>query len=86
MEAFALRRPVVTTQIAGIPELVDHTCGWVVPPGSVERLADALAEAIATPVDRLTAMGEVGFLRVSDRHRIETEVLKLASLLASESR
>lgn len=86
MEAYALRRPVVTTQIAGIPELVEASCGWIVPPGSAERLADALAEAIATPVDRLTAMGEVGFQRVSDRHRIETEVSRLAGLLAGAGR
>ena len=82
MEAFALRRPVVTTQIAGIPELVDASCGWVVPPGSPQRLAEALAEALERPVDVLTTMGECGHQRVSDRHRIETEVSRLAGLLA----
>src|SRR5205807_4418120 len=31
MEALALARPVITTAIAGIPELVDNGCGWLIP-------------------------------------------------------
>ncbi|MFD2498747.1 glycosyltransferase family 4 protein [Rhizorhabdus histidinilytica] len=34
MEAFALGRPVIATRIAGIPELVDERCGWLVEPGT----------------------------------------------------
>ena len=40
MEAMALRRPVISTFVAGIPELVrpgEH--GWLVPAGDVEALA-----------------------------------------------
>ena len=39
MEAMALRRPVISTFVAGIPELVqpgEH--GWLVPAGDVEAL------------------------------------------------
>lgn len=82
MEALALGRPVVTTQIAGIPELVDARCGWIVPPGASENLADALASALRTPVETLGAMGAEGRSRVLARHRIETEVSKLARILA----
>lgn len=82
MEAFALARPVVTTQIAGIPELVDASCGWVVPPGSALRLADALADAMSRSEDELAAMGVVGRSRVLARHEIQMEVSKLASILA----
>ena len=40
MEAMALRRPVITTYVAGIPELVrDGENGWLVPAGDVEALA-----------------------------------------------
>ena len=35
MEAFALGRPVISTYIAGIPELVDREPGWLVPAGDV---------------------------------------------------
>lgn len=82
MEAFALARPVVTTQIAGIPELVDSSCGWIVPAGSASRLADALADALARPTAELAAMGVVGRSRVKERHDIQIEVSRLASILA----
>ena len=54
MEAMALRRPVLTTYVAGIPELVrpgEH--GWLVPAGDVEALADAMAACLDSPVDIL---------------------------------
>lgn len=82
MEAFALARPVVTTQIAGIPELVDNSCGWLVPCGSASRLADALQDALSRPTSELQAMGLVGRERVLERHDIGNEVSKLASILA----
>lgn len=68
MEALALRTPVVTTAVAGIPELVDESCGWLVPAGSAERLADAMAEALAADPARLRAMGEAGRARVLAMH------------------
>ncbi|HMO10321.1 MAG TPA: glycosyltransferase, partial [Actinotalea sp.] len=45
-EAMVRARPVVTTAVAGIPENVDDEVGWVVPPGDVDALADALVEAL----------------------------------------
>ena len=40
MEAMALRRPVITTFVAGIPELIQHgEHGWLVPAGDLESLA-----------------------------------------------
>ena len=41
MEAMALRRPVITTYVAGIPELVEpgHH-GWLVPAGDVLALPE----------------------------------------------
>ena len=38
MEALAMTRPVIATAIAGIPELVDEECGWLIPAGSEEAL------------------------------------------------
>lgn len=50
MEAMAVGVPVVTTFISGIPELVvDGETGWVVPAGNVDRLADALRDALCGP-------------------------------------
>ncbi len=82
MEALALGRPVVTTAIAGIPELVEAgRNGWLVPPGSVDALADAIGEATAAPVERLRAMGDEGRHAVRERHSLTAEIAKLEALL-----
>ena len=46
-EAMALGRPVISTFIAGHPELVEPGVnGWLVPAGAVEPLVDAMAAAL----------------------------------------
>jgi len=81
MEAMALRRPVLTTYVAGIPELVrPGENGWLVPSGDVEALAAALQEVLARPAAELRAMGEAAHRRALERHSIDTEAAKLAAL------
>jgi glycosyltransferase involved in cell wall biosynthesis len=81
MEAMALRRPVLTTYVAGIPELVrQEDNGWLFPAGSVEDLAAAMEDCLSTPSEILQAMGEEAHRRVIARHSIETEAAKLADL------
>ncbi len=78
MEAFALRRPVLSTYIAGIPELVEpRKNGWLVPAGSVDALATAIRELMETPIARLNEMGEQGSVAVRERHHLPTEVSRL---------
>ncbi len=78
MEAMALRRPVLTTYIAGIPELVrNEQDGWLFPAGSLDELTNAMAACLATPVQDLRTMGESGRTRVLERHDIDVEVAKL---------
>jgi colanic acid/amylovoran biosynthesis glycosyltransferase len=82
MEALALRRPVISTYIAGIPELVENqTCGWLITPGSIEALVTAMRSALLTPPDKLEYMGQIGAERVALRHNIDLEAAKLAVLL-----
>lgn len=82
MEAMALRRPVITTSIAGIPELVRHgEHGWLCTPGDVDALVEQLKEFLATPLNVLQNMGEAAHARVLERHSIETEAGKLAQCL-----
>lgn len=81
MEAMALRRPVVTTAVAGIPELVRHgESGWLVAAGSIDELADAMASCLATPAYQLTVMGLAARERALQRHSVDTEASKLAQL------
>lgn len=81
MEALAMERPVISTFIAGIPELViPGENGWLVPAGDVEALVMAMRQALETPVDRLQEMGHAGRARVLERHSIQTEAAKLTGL------
>jgi colanic acid/amylovoran biosynthesis glycosyltransferase len=83
MEAMALRRPVLSTYVAGIPELViSGENGWLVPAGDVDALAASMRVALETPVERLLAMGEAARTRVLQRHSIDTEAAKLAEYFA----
>ena len=86
MEAMALKRPVVTTYIAGIPELVfDGEHGWLCPAGSVDALAEAMKACLAAPAEVLAAMGEAGHARVTARHDADTEAAKLARLFEADA-
>ncbi len=50
LAAMAAGRPVVSTTVGGIPELVeDGVTGYLVPPGESEPLAAALARLLASP-------------------------------------
>lgn len=68
MEALALGRPVITTAIAGIPELVDEECGWLIAPGSEGALVAAMKEALHASAGDLQAKGAVGRERVQRMH------------------
>lgn len=81
MEAMALRRPVVSTLVAGIPELVrPGENGWLVPAGDVDALAAALEDCLRSSGDTLARLGEAARQRVLERHDIDTEAAKLAAL------
>ena len=84
MEAFALGRPVISTYIAGIPELLDASCGWIVPAGSVEALANAMREALRASPDTLRAMGIEGRRRSAAQHDVSVSAAQLAALFARQ--
>ena len=83
MEALALARPVVTTYIAGIPELVDGSCGWIVPAGSEDDLVAALDAAMRATPGELAALGREGRRRVEERHDLHAGAARLRSLFAA---
>jgi glycosyltransferase involved in cell wall biosynthesis len=86
MEALALSRPVISTYIAGIPELIEPgKNGWLVPSGSVESLVTVMATALQTPREKLEEMGKLGAVKVTQAHNIDTEVKKLVELFESYS-
>ena len=85
MESFARARPVVSTIIAGIPELVEHgTNGWLVPAGAVTPLVDAMADLATADRGRLARMGADGRQRVEAGFRATRELDRLESLLRKQ--
>ena len=86
MEALALNRPVISTYVAGIPELVEpRVCGWLVPPGSAEALAVAMRAVLEAPLEKLEQMGKTGAERVAQQHNVDLEAKKLVALFESAS-
>lgn len=85
MEAMASGVPVVTTRIAGVPELVgDGVHGALVPPGDADALRAAIAQALSDP-DARRAMGKAARARVAADFNITTEAARLSALFRAYS-
>jgi colanic acid/amylovoran biosynthesis glycosyltransferase len=85
MEAFALGRPVVSTYIAGIPELVKPgENGWLVPAGDVMALAQAIEAVLQTPIEELERMGKKGASAVAKDHDVNHEAQFLSQLFQQQ--
>lgn len=81
MEAMALRRPVIATNVAGIAELVrEGKDGWLVAAGSVSALVDAIERCLGKSSAAMHEMGELGHARVAERHSADDQAKRLASL------
>ncbi|MEO0913564.1 MAG: glycosyltransferase family 4 protein, partial [Pseudomonadota bacterium] len=81
MEAMAAGLPVISSRVAGIPELVeDGVSGLLLPPGDAAALAEALRALAADPARR-AAMGAAGCARVEAEFNLGREVPWLAELL-----
>lgn len=81
MEALAAECPVITTHIAGVPELVrDGEAGLLVPPGEVGPLVEALERLLDDPELR-ARMGRFGRKVVEAEFDMATEAAKLDRLM-----
>ena len=84
MEALSLGRPVISTFIAGIPEMVQPgKSGWLVPSSDEEALANAMREALRVPAAQLAAMGAAGRKYIATHHDAFVEAQKLIELFAA---
>jgi len=65
LEAMQARVPVVASAVGGVPEQIAHgRDGWLVPPGDVDALADALLLLLRAP-ERASQLAEAAQLRIS---------------------
>jgi colanic acid/amylovoran biosynthesis glycosyltransferase len=85
IEAMAAARPVVSTRLAGIPELVAHgETGLLVAPGDTSALVDALEELIRD-LELRSRYGRAGHTRIEQHFRIEHTVAPLLQLFEAAS-
>jgi glycosyltransferase involved in cell wall biosynthesis len=71
IEAMAAGRPVVATEVGGVPDLVEHGVNGVLGrAGDPSATAEAIAALLADP-ERRRVMGEAGRKRVRDAYTID---------------
>ena len=64
IEAQAMGRPVIASDLGGPVETVEHgVTGWRVPPGDPAALAAAIEAVLALPADQREALGQPGARR-----------------------
>lgn len=77
IEAMAAARPVVATEVGGVPDVVvDGETGFLVPPGRPDAIARAIEDILRLP-DRgreLGAAGRVRALDLYDAHRLVRDI------------
>jgi glycosyltransferase involved in cell wall biosynthesis len=84
LEAFALGKPVVGADIAGIPELVEHGVdGLLFAHGQAADLAEQMARLLEGPSTLLREFGQAGRAKLERDHNKDTHYARLAALYAS---
>ena len=66
MEAMAAGKPMISTAVGGVPELVEDGCGILVPPRDAQALSKAMSHMLANP-DARKSMGEKSARRAVER-------------------
>ena len=83
MEAMALKVPIISTRIMGIPELIeDGVSGFLVPSDDVDALADRM-HTLLTDEKMRHRFAENGYAKVSRDFNLKTETDKLMALWSS---
>lgn len=85
LEAMSLGKPVISTNIAGIPEQIEkNVTGMVVEPRNAEALAGAILNVVNSP-ELLNAMGVAGRQRFEANFSKENALVKYAEMYRSLS-
>lgn len=80
LEAMAMEVPVITTRVAGIHQLVQHEeNGYVIPPGSVPAISDALLVMLADASLR-GRLARGGRATVEQRHSFEARMQRIRDI------
>lgn len=72
MEAMAAAKPVVATNVGGVPEFVkEGETGFIVPPCNSEALAQAMEKMMALPKEKRLEMGKAGRAYIEANYSLE---------------
>lgn len=84
LESFACGRPVIGSRVGAIPELIeDGENGYLVEPGDVASLQDALVRMANQPQSEVIAMGQAGLKKVLSRFTLEHHIGQLLDFYAT---
>jgi glycosyltransferase involved in cell wall biosynthesis len=80
LEAFACAKPVIATNVGGVPEIVeDGVNGVLVPPRRSDLIAKAIEKCLASP-QRAKKMGEAGYRKVESDFTFEHQTRRLEQI------
>ena len=86
VEAMAAGKPVVATDVGGIPDAVEDGCtGFLVPPRSADRLAAAIGRLLDDPDLRRT-MGDAGRAKAHRCYEATAVLARLGAIYAEGAR
>ena len=80
MEAMAMKLPVISTKLSGIPELIKDGSGFMSDPDDDEALVTNLKRMMALSDADRQKMGEIGRSIIEEEFNLETETKKLRDL------
>lgn len=78
-EAMAAHLPIIASRVGGIPEMVDHKNGILLPPKDVRALSEACSFLLSDP-QKCSQMGEAGWDIVNRKFNIVAQVESLKNL------
>lgn len=86
MEAMSLGKPVISTYVGGIPELISSgVTGWLAPAGDVDTMSEKIVECLSIATNDLMQMGDRARKRVLNRHDIDVSAAMLIRLFQNAS-
>ncbi len=79
LEAMTLGKPVVSTSVGGIPEVLKAGPGLLAPAGAIDRLSDCVLQLLDDAPLR-ARMGRMGADRVESKHHVRCRVKAIENL------
>jgi glycosyltransferase involved in cell wall biosynthesis len=81
LEAMAAGLPIIATSVGGTPEVVDNTCGRLVPARDPATLAESINQLMNSPTER-RSLGAAARARVESRFTLDRMVAEYADVYA----